>query len=61
MRCFLKEKTKVTGGFRTEADAQEYLKIMSYIGTAKKQGVSPFVAIPGALLGEARTCLVLRC
>ena len=57
----IKVKAKVTGGFRTEAGAQEYLTIMSYIGTAKKQGVNPFVAISRALIGKARACWVLGC
>ena len=57
----IKVKAKVTGGFRTEAGAQEYLTIMSYIGTAKKQGVNPFVAISHALIGKARACWGLGC
>ena len=35
-------KTKVSGSFRTESGAEDFLKIMSYIGTAKKQGVNTF-------------------
>ena len=57
----IKVKAKVTGGFRTEVGAQEYLKTMSYIGTARKQGVNPFVAISRALLGEPRACWMLGC
>ena len=31
-------KTKVSGCFRTEKGGKDYLKIMSYVGTAQKQG-----------------------
>ena len=47
----VKTKTKVSGCFRSKKGAEDYLKIMSYIGTAKKQGVSPFEAIRQAILG----------
>jgi transposase len=30
----------------------DYLKIMSYVGTAKKLGLSPFEAIRQAILGS---------
>jgi transposase len=32
--------------------AKDYLKIMSYVGTAKKQGISPYEAIRQAVLGN---------
>lgn len=35
----VKVKTKVSGCFRTEAGAEDYLRIMSYVGTAKKHGI----------------------
>ena len=57
----IKVKAKVTGGFRTEAGAQEYLRIMSYVGTAKKQGVNPFEAISRALSGGAKACWASGC
>ncbi len=45
----IKVKTKVSGCFRTEKGASEYLKIMSYVGTAKKHGINPFKAIRQAI------------
>ena len=57
----IKVKAKVTGGFRTESGAQEYLSIMSYVGTAKKQGVNPFEAIALALSGGAKACWSAGC
>ena len=41
----VKVKTKVSGCFRCMEGAQEYLTIMSYIGTARKHGINPFEAI----------------
>lgn len=49
----VKVKTKVSGCFRTKDGAQDFLDIMSYISTAKKQGKSPLLAIKRALLGES--------
>ncbi len=49
----VKVKTKVSGCFRTKDGAQDFLTIMSYIGTAKKQGKSPLLAIKSALLGHS--------
>lgn len=45
----IKVKTKVSGCFRSEEGAQEYLTIMSYIGTAHKHGINAFTAIKDAL------------
>ena len=49
----VKVKTKVSGCFRTKDGAQDFLTIMSYIGTAKKQCKSPLLAIKNALLGNS--------
>ena len=48
----VKVKTKVSGCFRTIEGAQEYLTIMSYIGTARKHEINPYVAIRSALSGH---------
>ncbi len=49
----IKVKTKVSGCFRSEDGAQEYLTIMSYIGTAHKHGINAFTAIREALDGNS--------
>jgi len=49
----IKVKTKVSGCFRSEEGAREYLTIMSYIGTAHKHGINAFTAIKKALNGNA--------
>ena len=48
----VKVKTKVSGCFRSVEGAQEYLIIMSYIGTAHKHGINAFTAIREALSGN---------
>lgn len=48
----IKTKTKVSGCFRSTKGAEDYLKIMSYVGTAKKQRINPFEAIRQAILGK---------
>ncbi len=48
----VKVKTKVSGCFRSEDGAKDYLKIMSYVGTAKKHGVNAFEAILNAFNGQ---------
>jgi len=48
----IKVKTKVSGCFRSLEGAKDYLKIMSYVGTARKQGLNPFRAIQQAILGN---------
>lgn len=52
----VKVKTKVSGCFRTNTGAVAFLKIMSYVSTARKQGVNPFTAILLALAGEPKAC-----
>jgi len=47
----VKTKTKVSGCFRSKDGARDYLKIMSYVGTAKKQGINPYEAIRQAIIG----------
>ena len=49
----VKTKTKVSGCFRSIKGAMDYLKIMSYVGTARKQRVSPYEAIRQAVLGNS--------
>ena len=48
----IKVKTKVSGCFRTEEGARDYLKIMSYVGTAHKQGYNAYKAIKNAISGH---------
>lgn len=48
----IKVKTKVSSCFRTEEGARDYLKIMSYIGTAHKQGYNAYEAIKNAISGN---------
>ena len=48
----IKVKTKVSGCFRTEEGARDYLKIMSYIGTAHKKGYNAYEAIKNAISGN---------
>jgi transposase len=47
----IKTKTKVSGCFRSIDGASNYLKIMSYIGTAKKLKINSYEAIRQAILG----------
>ena len=49
----IKVKTKVSGCFRTEEGARDYLKIMSYVGTAHKQGYNAYEAIRNAISGHS--------
>lgn len=45
-------KPKVSGCFRSEDRARDYLKIMSYVGAAHKQGCNAYDAIRNALFNE---------
>ena len=56
----VKVKTKVSGCFRNEEGAQEYLTIMSYIGSARKHGINAFTAIREALNGTPDIIFNLR-
>ena len=49
----VKTKTKVSGCFRSLDGAENYLKIMSYVGTVKKHGRSAFEAIRQAVSGKS--------
>jgi transposase len=53
----VKTKTKVSGCFRSLLGAQNYLKIMSYVGTAKKHSLSAYEAIRQAILGNPQFVL----
>ena len=48
----VKVKTKVSGCFRTEDGAKDFLRILSYTATARKHGINPFKAINNALLSK---------
>ena len=48
----VKTKTKVSGCFRSEEGARDYLKIMSYVGTAHKHGLNAYDAIRNAFAGN---------
>ena len=50
-----KVKQKVSGCFRTIDGARDFAAIMSYVGTARKHGVSGFFAVKIALLGKPFT------
>ena len=47
----VKTKTKVSGCFRSEKGGENYLKIMAYVGTAKKHKIKPYEAIRQAVRG----------
>jgi len=52
----LKSKGKVAGCFRSDEGAVWYLKIRSYIDSARKHGVNAFEAIKLAFIGSPETC-----
>jgi transposase len=45
-------KQKVSGCFRTKGGADDYATISSYVSTAKKRKMDPFVEIKNALLNQ---------
>ena len=48
----IKTKTKVCGCFRNETGAEEYMSLMSFISTARKNGFDSYHAIEMALSGQ---------
>ena len=54
----VKTKAKVSGCFRTKAGALTYLKITSYLSTAKKHGINAFEALALAFKGETEKVLI---
>ena len=55
---YVKTKAKVSGSFRTKKGAQTYLKITSYLSTAKKHGINAFEALALAFKGETEKVLI---
>ena len=53
----LKSKSKVAGNFRSDDGARWYLKIRSYIDSARKHGVNAFEAVKLAFAGNPELCL----
>lgn len=49
--------TKVSGCFRTEDGARDYLDVMSYLSTGMKHGVSVFDAVTAAFAGNGTIVL----
>lgn len=49
----VKTKVKVSGCFRTEQGAQDYLHLISFLGTGLKHNVSVFLALTSAFSGNA--------
>ena len=54
----VKVKTKVSGCFRTKVGADSFAIIMSYIGTANKQGINSYIAIKNAFIGLPNLILI---
>lgn len=48
----IKGKKSFRRCFRTEEDTKNYLKIISYVGTAHKQGYNAYEAIKNAISGN---------
>ena len=53
----LKSKSKVAGSFRSDVGARWYLKIRSYIDSARKHGINAFEAVKLAFAGNPALCL----
>ena len=48
----IKTKTKVCGCFRSKTGAEEYMGLMSFISTARKNGIDSYHAVKFALSGK---------
>ena len=55
----MKVKQKVSGCFRSKKGARGFAAIMSFIGTARKRGLSAYVAIRDALMGKHMSPVLL--
>ena len=53
----LKSKSKVAGNLRSDDGARWYLKIRSYIDSARKHGINAFEAVKLAFSGTPALCL----
>ena len=53
----LKSKSKVAGNFRSDDGARWYLKIRSYMDSARKHGINAFEAVKLAFAGTPALCL----
>ena len=53
----VKTKVKVSGGFRSNAGAQDYLDIMSFLSTGRKHNVNVFDALTAAFSDNAQIVL----
>lgn len=53
----VKTKGKVSGCFRSDHGAQNYLNVMSYLSTGKKHGINVFEALTAAFSGNANIVL----
>jgi transposase len=54
----VKTKIKVSGCFRSEKGAQDYLDVMSYLSTGRKHGISVFDALTAAFNGNSDIVLL---
>ena len=53
----LKTKCKVSGCFRSEDGARDYVSISSYISTGVKKGINAFQALMAAFRGMAKVVI----
>ena len=53
----VKTKVKVSGCFRSDSGAQDYLDVMSYLSTGRKHNVNVFEALTAAFAGNAEIVL----